>query len=103
MTRQRVLLIVLFSVSFLVIGLIAASLGAAFGFRNFSQTEQSIFMLILPCCGLPLVVTGSTATMIIGQTKATNTQTFIRMGVLGLAITTLLTFGIVALIASIFG
>jgi hypothetical protein len=93
----------LFSVFFLVGGLIAASLGASFGFTRFAQTQQSIYMLILPCCGLPLIVVGSSGTILFSQSKAPNTQTFIRMCILGLVITILLTFGITMILSSYFG
>ncbi len=93
----------LFSVLFLIGGLLAASLGATLGFDQFSQTEQSVLMLILPCCGLPLILLGSTATLLFSQAKAPNDQTFVRMNVLGLLITILLTFAITMVLTSIFG
>lgn len=93
----------LFSVLFLIGGLLAASFGASLGFEQFTQTEQSVLMLILPCCGLPLIVLGSSATLLFSQAKATNDQTFVRMGVLGLLITILLTFAITMVLTSMFG
>ena len=103
MTRQRVVLIAVFSILFLVGGLIAASLGASFGFSQFTQTEQSLYMLILPCCGFPLIVLGSSGTILFSQSKAPNTQTFIRMCVLGLVVTILLTFAITMILSTTLG
>ncbi|NUM44575.1 MAG: hypothetical protein HUU38_07690 [Anaerolineales bacterium] len=90
----------LFSVLFLIGGLLAASFGATLGFDQFTQTEQSVLMLILPCCGLPLIVLGSSATLLFSQAKAPNDQTFVRMNILGLVVTVLLIFGMTILISS---
>ena len=101
MSQKRLFFMALFSLVFLVGGLLAASLGASLGFREFSEAEQGLYMLLLPCCGLPLVVTGSTVTILLSQSKAPNDQTFIRMCALGLIATLLLTFGITLILSTL--
>lgn len=103
MSQQRLFLIAFFSFTFLVTGLIAAALGASIGFEEFAEAQQSVLMLILPCCSLPIIILGSSTTILIGESKATNHRTFIRMCVLGLIVTFLLTFGTTMILATIYG
>ncbi|GAB4579979.1 MAG: hypothetical protein Fur0022_27180 [Anaerolineales bacterium] len=103
MNQKRLFLISFFSFTFLVTGLMAAALGASFGFQEFTETQQSLLMLILPCCSLPLIIIGSSTTILMSQAKAQNDPTFVRMNLLGLAATFLITFSLTMLLTTLFG